>query len=244
MDTGSELIWVQCEDCQKRNKCFGNPPDFFKNTKSNSYNPIPSDTQRLCYLGKCINDFCSYITHYADEFTAEGILAFETFTFGNGPRQNDITGESMIYNLIFGCNRYFSGPDHMKHTIGLLGLGWGDWGPKSLMSQIKTQIEDIFSYCFPHYDESAIDVQGYLKLGLEGNLEDGFSSTALLQFEDSDYYYLNLEVISVNNKKFPILSSVFIRKNNDEGGTIIDSGNAFTDLTPRAYKVLNKTMLA
>ncbi|KAK9684387.1 hypothetical protein RND81_10G206400 [Saponaria officinalis] len=204
MDTSSEIIWVQCEDCQKQNKCFGNPPELFKNTKSNSYDPIPCDTHRLCYRGKCKDGFCSYNTHYADGFSVGGILAFETFNFAIGPL----------------------------------------WGPRSLMSQIKTQIEDIFSYCFPHYDESALGIQGYLKLGLEGNLEDDFSSTALQQFEDSDYYYLNLEGISVNNEKLPILPSVFIRKNNGKGGTIIDSGNPFTDLTPRAYKVLKKTLLA
>ncbi|KAK9750735.1 hypothetical protein RND81_02G217700 [Saponaria officinalis] len=238
MDTGSELTWVQCEDCQKPgNHCFGKPPIIYTNTKSSTYRPIPCNTHELCFKDKCINGFCSYNKYYGDGETT-GILAFEAFTFRTGPRLNEVT-QDIVFNQVFGCNTFYRGRSS-NVEIGILGLGWG---PRSFISQVKTQVQDTFSYCFPSFDKTSPVSEGYFEIGSDDVSEDDFSSTALRRFGSFQHYYINLEGISVNRRRLNILPSVFARTG-DEGGTLIDSGSSFTYLTPVAYRELERVLAA
>ncbi|KAK9684388.1 hypothetical protein RND81_10G206500 [Saponaria officinalis] len=232
LDTGSELIWVQCEDCRRLgNRCFGKPPKFFKNSESSSYHPIPCGTHEFCYLSTCINGFCSYTKQYDDGSAARGILAFETFTLDT---------EGVVFNLAFGCNFFFYGRVTDVGN-GILGLGWGK---RSFISQIKTQVHDAFSYCFPHFDKtSSAQSHGYFAIGSDVVFDDDYSYTTMVTVGGEQHYYLNLVGISVNGNRLRISARVFERTGNQKG-TLIDFGTTFTSITAIAYKELRKVLVA
>ncbi|KAK9664010.1 hypothetical protein RND81_14G013500 [Saponaria officinalis] len=238
MDTGSDLIWLQCQDCLKpRKKCFGKPPIFFPNIHSSSYNPIPCNTHELCYKDICVDGFCAYGVRYGDASKATGTLATEKFTFDTVLREDDITN---VFDLVFGCNNFYDGLSTNQGDIGVLGLGWGS---RSLMNQITpTGIHNSFAYCFSHYDSSDLGSLGYLTLGSDGYSQDDFSFTALLHYGNDPHYYLNLEGISVGQRKLTIDKKVFVRQAKGKGGTIIDSGTSYTYLNPQAYKKLRRVL--
>ncbi|KAK9716155.1 hypothetical protein RND81_06G214500 [Saponaria officinalis] len=250
VDTASEQIWLQCEDCViPPNQCFGNPPNIFPNSKSTTYHQIPCGTHELCYFVnckdrvcpyECTNGFCSYHAEYSDNSKIKGYLAFEIFTFGTNPRQNDINQED-VFNVVLGCNFFYEGISIRTNEIGILDLGWG---PRSFIDQIKTQIGDYFSYCFPSYDETLLGAQGYLNLGLDDKFDrKDYGATTLREYHGENPYYLDLLGISVAGSRLPIDPSVFVNKGK-KGGTIIDSGSSTSYLIIEAYQELKKAIMS
>ncbi|PON88105.1 Aspartic peptidase [Trema orientale] len=142
MDTGSDLIWTQCETCLP-NRCFLQRDPPFPNTQSRSYRPLPCNRHPLCFKGQCNRSFCSYKRVYGDNSSSEGILAAETFTF-----DSDRGADSAVPGLVFGCgsdNKDFKfGTTRENQIAGILGMGWGR---HSFVQQIKSQSDGRFSYC-------------------------------------------------------------------------------------------------
>ena len=137
IDTGSDLIWRQCEPCQH---CFDEAPG------SHIFDPSRSSTFRhvSCYASQCTSlphstctsySSCSYIYTYGDNSYTAGDLVSDTITMP------DATGQLVsVPGVVFGCghdneNSDFAGAD------GLIGLGQG---PLSLLSQLRIP---RFSYC-------------------------------------------------------------------------------------------------
>ncbi|KAK9664196.1 hypothetical protein RND81_14G025200 [Saponaria officinalis] len=248
-DTGCEQIWLQCENCvNPPNKCFGEPPITFPNSKSTTYHQIPCGTHELCYTthdkdGNCIyqckDDFCSYDIEYADDSKIEGYLASEMFTLDASPSQNDINQDN-VFNLIVGCNFSYEGEEVSTPEIGILGIGWG---PRSFIDQTKTQLGDSFSYCFPSYEETLSGAQGYVNLGSDDEFDPkDFKAISLIEYDGYDSYYLNLNGIRFAGKRLPIDPFIFVRRN-DKGGTVIDSGASFSYLIEEAYDELKKELI-
>ncbi|KAK9664181.1 hypothetical protein RND81_14G024000 [Saponaria officinalis] len=242
MDTGSDQIWLQCEGCKTfPNRCFGMPyPKFYPNSRSSTYHQIPCGTHELCYTYVCKNGqcshvcrdgYCSYHIGYSDNSEALGILAFERFVFGITSARS-----SVAFNLLFGCNTYYQGTSFNTGEIGILGIGWG---PRSFITQIKNYVDDTFSYCFPHYDNTALGAQGYLKIGVDDESYDGYNSISLFEFGNDGHYYLKMHGISVGGHRLSLDPSIFSRRSSG-GGTVIDSGATITSLVPAAYKQLKK----
>ncbi|KAK9664009.1 hypothetical protein RND81_14G013400 [Saponaria officinalis] len=238
MDTASGLTWLQCEDCLKPNKkCFGNPPIIFPNTQSSSYNAIPCNTHELCFKDICLDGYCAYSARYSSASKAIGTLATEKFTFDTVSGQDDITN---VFDLVFGCNNIYHGLSTNQGDSGVLGLGWSS---RSLMNQITpTGIHNSFAYCFSHYDSSDLGPLGYLTLGSDDYSQDDFSVTALRHYGKDSHYYLNLEGISVGQRKLTIEKEIFVRREKGKSGTIISTGSSFTSLNQRAYKELRRVL--
>ena len=94
MDTGSDLIWVQCEKCQQ---CHSQFDLIFDPTRSSSYTEIPCESLACDRLnGKLDFDYassCSYQALYGDGSKSKGTLVFETIVFG----------DARILNMAIGC---------------------------------------------------------------------------------------------------------------------------------------------
>ncbi|KAK9278975.1 hypothetical protein L1049_028557 [Liquidambar formosana] len=99
IDTGSELIWMQCEDCKfKPHQCYPQIDPPFPRSRSRSYVPLLCNKHGLCYPKQCAGMFCSFYIQYADGSTTFGLLAYENFFFDSGRN-----GSYQSVRLVFGC---------------------------------------------------------------------------------------------------------------------------------------------
>ncbi|GJN32552.1 hypothetical protein PR202_gb21066 [Eleusine coracana subsp. coracana] len=236
LDTGSDLIWTQCDAPCRR--CFPQPSPLYAPARSATYanlscgsalcdHALPGSTR--CSASKLS---CAYYYSYGDGTSTDGVLATETFTFGSG-------ATTVVYGVAFGC-----GTDNLGGTdnsSGLVGLGRG---PLSLPAQLGVT---RFSYCFtPFHDTTK---SSPLFLGSSATLSPAARSTPFIPSpaavpRRSSYYYLSLEGITVGDTLLPIDPAVFRLTASGRGGLIIDSGTTFTALEERAFVVFARAIAA
>ena len=242
LDTGSDLIWTQCDAPCRR--CFPQPAPLYAPARSVTYANV-SCGSRLCDAlpslrpsSRCSASAsapaperggCTYYYSYGDGSSTDGVLATETFTFGAG---------TTVHDLAFGC-----GTDNLGGTdnsSGLVGMGRG---PLSLVSQLGVT---KFSYCFTPFNDTT--TSSPLFLGSSASLSPAAKSTPFVPSPSgprrSSYYYLSLEGITVGDTLLPIDPAVFRLTASGRGGLIIDSGTTFTALEERAFVVLARAVAA
>ena len=138
-DTGSDLVWIQCEPCDN---CYPQDRAVFNPMQSSSYMELSCDSKPCQYLPihECgsTNNKCEYTSRYGDRSFTMGDLATDTFTFDSTDGQ-----VAAFPNSILGCGHNNAGTFTSRES-GLVGLGGG---PLSLISQLGAQIEQKFSYC-------------------------------------------------------------------------------------------------
>jgi hypothetical protein len=156
-----------------------------------------------------------------------GVLADETFSLATASSST----RTSFAHLTFGCGRVQGGD--FLNSSGIIGLGRG---PLSLVSQIGSSIDNIFSYCLGSiYNASQISP---LFLGRAATFGAGFSVTPLKTIQNDllqSFYYLGLNGISVAGKPVPIPKGTFELLANGSGGVIIDSGTTNTFLEEPGY---------
>ncbi|CAN0858242.1 Aspartic proteinase nepenthesin-1 [Linum grandiflorum] len=226
VDTGSDLIWTQCSPCTQ---CYKQPTPIFDPTNSSTFSKLPCSSDLCSALpqSSCGSDGCDYLYTYGDYSSTQGILATETFTFGN----------VKIPRVGFGCGEDNEG-DGFTQGGGLVGLGRG---PLSLVSQLK---QPKFSYCLTSIDDAT--ATSTLSMGsMAGGsvLGNASKTTSLIKNPgQGSFYYLALEGISVGGDRLPIKKSTFEVQDDGSGGIIIDSGTTITYLERSAYDEVKKAI--
>ena len=233
LDTGSDLIWTQCQPCTA-NSCLPQVDPLYDPSQSLSYNNV-SCSSNFCsafnvsgqYGAACdFQENCYYKYGYGGgSSSTSGVLGAETFSLGR----------TCIGHLAFGCDRVQDG--YFFNLSGVVGLGRG---PLSLVSQIGSSIDHIFSYCLGSmFNTSQISP---LFLGPSPTFAGAgvYSATPLIQNNLQNnlvqsLYYLGLDGISVAGKLVPIPEGTFEIRTNGTGGLIIDSGTTFTSLQEPGY---------
>nr|BAU03855.1 nepenthesin II [Nepenthes copelandii] len=219
MDTGSDLIWTQCEPCTQ---CFSQPTPIFNPQDSSSFSTLPCESQYCQDLPSetCYNNDCQYTYGYGDGSSTQGYMATETFTFET----------SSVPNIAFGCGDNNQGFGQ-GNGAGLIGMGWG---PLSLPSQLGV---GQFSYCMTSYGSSSPST---LALGSAASgVPEGSPSTTLIHSSSNPtYYYITLQGITVGGDNLGIPSSTFQLQDDGTGGMIIDSGTTLTYLPQDAYNAV------
>ncbi|KAJ1291200.1 hypothetical protein BS78_02G300100 [Paspalum vaginatum] len=243
LDTGSDLIWTQCDAPCRR--CFPQPTPLYAPARSATYANV-SCASDLCEAlpsarppSRCSSEqgSCAYYYSYGDGTSTYGVLATEAFSFGSGAGAG--TGTAVAHVLAFGC-----GTDNLGGTdnsSGLVGMGRG---PLSLVSQLGAT---RFSYCFTPFNDTT--TPSTLLLGSPASLSPAAKSTPFVPSPTgprrrSSYYYLSLEGITVGDARLPIDPAVFRLTDSGRGGLIIDSGTTFTALEERAFVVLARALAA
>ncbi|KAI4336485.1 hypothetical protein L6164_015007 [Bauhinia variegata] len=227
LDTGSDLIWTQCKPCSQ---CYNQPTPIFDPQKSSSFSKLSCSSDLCSSLPASIcSDGCQYVYSYGDYSMTQGILATETFIFGDSGNQVSVK------NIGFGCGEDNEG-DGFEQASGLVGLGRG---PLSLISQLK---ESKFSYCLTSMEDSKTST---LFLGSLGSVNSsstyGALTTPLLRNPSQpSFYYLSLEGISVGDTRLSIGKSTFELSDDGSGGVIIDSGTTITYIEQSAFAALKK----
>ncbi|XP_042486054.1 aspartic proteinase CDR1-like [Macadamia integrifolia] len=224
VDTGSDLIWIQCKHCQN---CYKQKAPLFDPTKSSTYQDLSCNSKQCNLIGEGCSpksNSCNYTYGYVDKSFTNGILATETFTLGS------TSGRSVpLPEKIFGCG-------HNNHVTfseeesGLVGLGGG---PLSLISQLKSSIGGKFSYCLVPLGKG--NVTSTLNFGSQAAVSgDDVVSTPLVSMDLATFYYVTLKGISIGNKRLAYKN--LLKPNaSDEGNIILDSGTTFTFLQSDFY---------
>ncbi|PKI72639.1 hypothetical protein CRG98_007016 [Punica granatum] len=234
MDTGSDLIWTQCKPCSQ---CYDQQTPIFDPKKSSSFTTL-SCSSNLCMAlptSMCDSGGCEYLYTYGDYSSTQGVMATETFTFGDS---GDSQGVS-VPKVGFGCGQDNEGSG-FSQGAGLVGLGRG---PLSLVSQLGVP---EFSYCLTSIDDSKTSK---LLIGPQA-IGNKTSSSAIITIpliknpSQPSFYYLPLEGISVGDTRLPIKKSTFSLQSDGSGGLIIDSGTTITYLEESAFDLVKKEFIS
>ncbi|XP_039164389.1 aspartic proteinase CDR1-like [Eucalyptus grandis] len=219
IDMGSDLLWFQCLPCTP---CFKQSP-LFDPAKSSTYSNIRCGSSACLKSGnKCDpnNEYCIYERSYLNNDTTAGNLASEQATF-----ETSDEGTVKVPIEMLGCG-------HVNKNVvdgqesGILGLGYGDDNFPTLVKQLGSK----FSYCIGNIHDPRYQYN-QLSLGNSAIMEG--DSTTLEIYEGA--YYLDLQGISVGEKKLQIDPIVFKRGLKGEGGVVIDSGATFTFIKEEGY---------
>ncbi|KAH9725405.1 Aspartic proteinase CDR1 [Citrus sinensis] len=225
-DTGSDLIWTQCQPCPP-SQCYKQDNPLFDPQKSSTYKYLSCSSSQCAPPIKesCSGEGnCKYLVGYADqESFSNGDLATETVTLGS------TSGQAVaLPEIVFGCGTKNSGRFNSK-TDGIVGLGGGD---ASLISQIRTTIAGKFSYCLVQQSSTKIN------FGTNGIVSgSGVVSTPLLVKNPKTFYYLTLDAISVGDQRLGVISG-----STPGGDIVIDSGTTLTYLPPAYAATLLSVM--
>ncbi|KAK9696892.1 hypothetical protein RND81_08G003800 [Saponaria officinalis] len=214
-DTGSDLIWLQCQPCLQ---CYTQTLPIFDPRKSSTYKTRSCDSEacQALYSGQSScssNNVCNYLYQYGDKSHTSGDIAAETITFNSRKTSKG-------------------------HTSGLVGLGGG---PLSLVSQLSPLINGKFSYCLiPSFEEG--NYTSTINFGTRGRVSGpGVISTPLVRNDPNTFYFLTLKAITFGKSKIPFSRNPFTNQTN-QGNIIIDSGSTLTYLPSDFFDDLYTTI--
>ncbi|KAH7833037.1 hypothetical protein Vadar_002554 [Vaccinium darrowii] len=224
MDTGSDLIWTQCQPCTT---CFAQPTPIFNPVKSFTFHII-SCTSKYCQAMSTVtcDHRCKYLYTYGDQTSTQGFMAKDLFIFGH---------MVTTHKIRFGCGGNNQGSG-LGQGSGLVGLGRG---PLSLVSQLGV---DKFSYCLTSMGDSKIL---FGALSDQNETRGSTLSTPLLQNPSQpSLYYMSLQGITVGETRLPISQSTLQLNEDGSGGMILDSGTTLTYLSGDAFTALAQEFAA
>ncbi|XP_059456612.1 aspartic proteinase CDR1-like [Corylus avellana] len=221
-DTGSDLIWLQCEPCTD---CYNQTDPLFDPAESKTYRNVScsaSECQSLegtsCSSLLSSSSSCEYSVSYGDSSYSHGDLAFDSLTL-----ESNASVPVSLSNIVVGCGHNNAGT-FTKKGSGVVGLGRG---AASLVTQLGSSIGGKFSYCLVPTTSQAKN-SSKLSFGSDAVVSgSGAVSTGLApKRPDMHFYFLTLEAISVGNKTLEFDdSSPF---GDSEENIIIDSGTTLT----------------
>ncbi|XP_015081269.1 aspartic proteinase CDR1-like [Solanum pennellii] len=238
VDTGSDLIWIQCEPCVH---CYEQRTPIFNPQNSSTYRPITCNSTECMSLpgGSCYTrrNTCLYSARYNDESYSYGDLASETFTFDDATNITHPIRLSMS-NITFGCGWMNDITTLDTEPAGIIGLGAS---PYSLVSQIKSKFGHKFSYCLVPFFQ--LNVSSRLSFGENEALISSTKhmvTTPLFLKPPKVYYFLKLLGITIRNTTIRFHNT---SKKAHKGGKIaIDSGTTFTFLPTHMYSEMERIM--
>ncbi|CAN1765344.1 Aspartic proteinase CDR1 [Linum perenne] len=201
-DTGSDVIWTQCEPCTD---CYEQTAPLFDPKKSSTYKEVP-----------CSAAVCSKVG-YGDQSHTTGDIATETVTLDatNGRKV-------AIPKTIIGCG-HDNGGTFSANSSGIVGLGGG---PASLITQLGSTISGKFSYCLPPFGAPKPST---LSFGQNAVVSGGVSTPLISDPSTPTFYYLHIDAISVGTTRIPFVGGgSSTAATSSEGNIIIDSGTTLT----------------
>ncbi|GLJ36515.1 hypothetical protein SUGI_0733530 [Cryptomeria japonica] len=220
LDTGSDVVWVQCQPCKD---CYDQTDPVFDPSSSASFTSVSCGSEVCSELEEpsCESLGCAYRVNYGDGSHSVGSFATETLTFGN----------TRVQNVAIGC-----GHDNQGLFVGAAGLIGLGAGALSFPSQLGSLYGTKFSYCL--VDRSS-QSSGVVDFGPGSVSPVGSVFVPLLRNPRfSTFYYVPLTAIGVGGLLVSLPQKVFEFDVTGEGGVIVDSGTAVTRLQRDAYEAV------
>ncbi|KAH9706639.1 peptidase A1 domain-containing protein [Citrus sinensis] len=199
-DTGSDLIWTQCQPCFLFIHLLNVPCLFSKQCASMKGTPC-------FFLG---GGNCVYSVSYGDKSYSNGNLAIDTITLGSVSGRPVVLPKTII-------------------ALKLLEYLALEGGNVSLVSQMGPSLGGKFSYCMVPLSLLEAAKSTKINFGTNGVVScSGVISTPLVARNSKTFYFLTLEAISVGNQRIEVLDSS--SSGTKEGNAIIDSVSVVSSL--------------
>ncbi|KAL6614602.1 hypothetical protein ACP70R_036872 [Stipagrostis hirtigluma subsp. patula] len=225
IDTGSDLVWLQCKPCRH---CYGQLTPLFDPRGSTTYRQTPCSSPRcqddLQYPGCDGGGACNYVITYGDGSTTRGDIATDALVF---------SGDTRVDNVTLGCGHDNRGL--FNSASGLLGLGRGKL---SFSAQLAAAYGRVFAYCLG-------DRSPRVSTGGSSHLVFGRApeppSTAFTPLRANprlpSLYYVDLAGFSVGGRRVTGFSSASLALDpaTGRGGVVVDSGTAISRFAGDAY---------
>ncbi|TVT98997.1 hypothetical protein EJB05_55626, partial [Eragrostis curvula] len=240
LDTGSDVVWLQCAPCRR---CYAQSGRVFDPRRSRSYAAVACASPlcgRLDSGGGCDarRGACQYEVAYGDGSVTAGDFATETLTFARGAR---------VARVAIGCGHDNEGL--FVAAAGLLGLGRGRL---SFPTQVARRYGRSFAYCLvdrtsslkPSSSRSSTITFGSGSLG--ANTAASSFTPMVRNPRMATFYYVHLVGFSVGGARVPGVSQrdLTLNPSTGRGGVILDSGTSVTRLARPAYAALRDAFRA
>ncbi|XP_050383787.1 aspartic proteinase CDR1-like [Argentina anserina] len=223
-DTGSDLVWTQCEPCKA---CYTTKFGVFYPRKSSTHKNITCRHRECRLLGKKFvpqlvdeckqkpTTKCFYSYAYADESVTLGTLDKETISLKSS------TGEDVVLkDIVFGCGHNNNETATTGNEMGVIGLGRG---PLSFVSQIAPYVGGKrFSHCLN--SDPKLESKIYFGNGSEVSGE-GVVTVPLVDAETG--YFVTVTGMSIGDDFVPFDSNGTTAR---KGNFLIDSGTPYPRL--------------
>ncbi|GAB4835381.1 hypothetical protein Ancab_000291 [Ancistrocladus abbreviatus] len=229
MDTGSDLIWTQCQPCQK---CYNQPFQIFDPDSSSTFSVVSCSSQYCQDLPSSTCDYnsngCDYQYGYGDSSSIhsssiQGYLGSDTITLDS----------ASFPNIVFGCSNNNHGTFEQTGAAGIVGTGNS---PLSLPTQLQVS---EFTYCLTSVDSSATSTY---YLGPAADAPSGTKMTTPLALSSQEvYYFINCVGMSVGGQEVGSADD-FAPNGDGNGGMIIDSGTTFTNIPSNVMQNLQNVI--
>ncbi|KAG6543329.1 hypothetical protein Mapa_015243 [Marchantia paleacea] len=244
MDSRSDLVWVQCRPCTT---CSMSYQVIFDPAMSSTFANVSCDDALCSNLVDrgCAQDVCSYQNKDDNnQLVAQGRFYRDTLSILAPGFVN-----LKVPEFGFGCSEQNIGLQVLQ-VDGIAGFGRG---PISLISQVGAVYGDRFSYCLKRSmpNNGLLNNVGPSKLTI-GDMavpskEDQKSkkvqwSPMLKNDGHPSFYVMNLQGISVNNKKLKAPGDSFKVEKQGKGGTLLDIGVKMSKFSQPIFKALTEAM--
>ncbi|KAL3616278.1 hypothetical protein CASFOL_039668 [Castilleja foliolosa] len=225
MDTGSDMLWVQCQPCDDPPACYEQFDPVFDPTKSTSFANVGCGDLTCYKLVEHSNHGChktrgpcTYEYKYGDGTHISGTLAIENITIGN----------TTVPNMPIGCTHKAEGLLTGYLADGVLGLSGG-------ALSVVSHSGGMFSYCLGNSTNA-----GWLEFGRSNIPKDNITwATLIHSIKYLSLYYIDLVGLSVGGEVLDISGDTFqMNLETGEGGVVLDTGTVVTRLAKDAYVAL------
>ncbi|KAG5582670.1 hypothetical protein H5410_053297 [Solanum commersonii] len=225
VDTGSEISWIACSSCDTcpRTSELGVKLNFYDSGNSTTATSISCST-RGCECTR--TNRCGFTLSYMDGSSTTGYLVSDVWHLDTFLSTSSTSSSSAP--IIFGCSTSQFGNMVLTDNAidGIIGF---DRRSLSLISQLSSHGK-VFSHCLK--GESGINAGGGV-LVLGEILNPSMVYTPLVP--SMGLYHVHLQNISVDGKLLHIDPAVFETSEDEDRGTIFDSGTSLIYLVAEAY---------
>ncbi|XP_049386546.1 aspartic proteinase 36-like, partial [Solanum stenotomum] len=228
VDTGSEISWIACSSCDTcpRTSELGVKLNFYDSGNSTTATSISCST-RGCECTR--TNRCGFTLSYMDGSSTTGYLVSDVWHLDTFLSTSSTYSSSAP--IIFGCSTSQFGNMVLTDNAidGIIGF---DRHRLSLISQLSSHgiSRKVFSHCLK--GESGINAGGGV-LVLGEILNPSMVYTPLVP--SMGHYNVDLQSIAVNGKLLHIDPAAFETSEDEDRGTIFDSGTSLIYLVAEAY---------
>ncbi|OVA05107.1 Peptidase A1 [Macleaya cordata] len=233
VDTGSDILWVNCIQCDQCPKSSGLGVDL------KLYDPDRSLNGRIVY---CDDKFCTALNKGPISGCLSGMLCSYSLQYGDGSGTagyfvNDVIGFDQVSgnlqttsgnaSVTFGCGVKQTGNliQSSEALDGILGFGNSS---SSMISQLASSgvVKKKFAHC--------LDSNGGGIFAIGNVVQPKVNTTPLVL--DQAHYNVNMEAVKVGNTVLQLPKEVFETGNGK--GTIVDSGTTLSYFPAAIYEPL------
>ncbi|XP_066327362.1 aspartic proteinase 36-like [Miscanthus floridulus] len=234
VDTGSDILWVNCI------RCDGCPTRSGLGIELTQYDPAGSGTTVGCDQEFCVANSpsgvppacpstsspCQFRIAYGDGSSTTGFYVSDSVQYNQVSGNGQTTPSNA--SITFGCGAQLGGDlgSSSQALDGILGFGQAD---SSMLSQLAAarKVRKIFAHCLD-------TVRGGGIFAIGNVVQPKVKTTPLVQ--NVTHYNVNLQGISVAGATLQLPSNTF--DSGDNKGTIIDSGTTLAYLPREVYRTL------